>query len=119
MSSQKTFERELMKREKAKAKQLTSCREGRYIVLMIKIIACLAIYGLILLIFMYPLSVIMPIYKSDECLIMWYKYSKAKNTYNINKGMLTAQKLTFTIVNWLELVVLYKVWRNLKNCKQN
>ena len=39
--------------------------------------------------------------------------------YNINKGMLTAQKLTFTIVNWLELVVLYRVWHNLKAYKQN
>jgi len=66
---------------------------------------------------MYPLSVIMPIYKSDECLVMWYKYSHV-NT-NINKGMLTAQKLTFTIVNWLELVVLYRVWHNLEAYKQN
>ena len=86
--------------------------------MLVKIMACLGIYGAILLIFMYPLSVIMPIYKSDECLIMWYKYSHAK-TYNINKGMLTAQKLTFTVVNWLELVVLYRVWRNLKAYKQN
>ena len=102
------FEQKIKMTEQKKEKELYSCRENHYLKQMLYIIFAFFLYGVIVILFLDPMFMFMPIYRSDEC---HYLMIQQQGTQTISKYRLTTNEMVFLFVNWLELAYMYKVWR--------
>ena len=115
MSARK-FKKRLQKNEDWKEKELKECEEIHYIKLLAKIITVLVTFGFLLYLIR-PLAIFLPLYRENSCLYVQMYYRTKSVTFA--KGLLTMSRISFQIFNWIEIALLYFVWRKLNRINQD
>ena len=89
------------------------CSEEHYIWLIFKIDMVLVIVGASMY-FIKPLNMLLPIYESAS----FWKI-KSQDGYGTSKYELTVNQLSFQVVNWIEIVVIYLHFKRLKKVQHD
>lgn len=108
----------MVKIQEKKDRDLAKLDEVKYLKLMTKFIVFFSAIG-ILGYFIYPLFIFVPIYQSSSCFKLRYGLETFNNwedkNYVLHKGLLTAQSTFFILFNWMEIVLINKVYSRLQN----
>lgn len=112
------LEHKMVKLQEKKDRDLAKLDEVKYLKLMTKFIVFFSAIG-ILGYFLYPLFIFVPIYQSSSCFKLRYGLESFNNwednNHVLHKGLLTAQSTFFILFNWMEIVLINKVYSRLKN----
>ena len=71
------------------------------------------VFGILVVVFP-QLIMLMPIFRPNECLMV-----KIDNDYGVTLAQLNVNTYVFIIVNWLEVIYLYYIWKKLKRVEQD
>ena len=114
--SARRFKKRLQKNEDWKEKELKECEEIHYVKLLAKIITALVLFGFVMYLIK-PFVIFLPLYRGDSCLYVQMYYRTKSVT--VAKGLLTMSRISFQIFNWIEIALLYYIWRKLNRINQD